>query len=203
VWVGIDGHDAASHSLPQVGSGQWLTADGGGNINPSYFAWWQWFVRGGEHNHQVAIKLLSVHPDDKLYAQVTAVAPALASLFIINLTTNVAFPFWFDFEAKPIQPALSKTNPLPVHIEGRTAAWVLERPAHRDAPALFDLPNYGSTTFEDCCAGTDSPGANQDVDLSRARLMRMVDWNLPPVSAKEISTPTGSGPRGFRLKYVP
>jgi len=199
-WVGLDGNDPASRSLPQIGSGHWVTADSAGNAQRSLFAWWQWFVRGSQNNGQIAIKAVPVKSGDLIYAQVTAVAPSLASLFIINLTTKVAFPFWFQY-ASPIQPIQSPSNPLPVHIEGRTAAWILERPSHRDNPMLYPLPDYHSTTFKICCAGTDSPGPSQDVDLRRAHLVRMVDWDLPPAASKAVSTPSRDGATSVLLHY--
>ncbi len=201
-WVGLDGHDAASRSLVQIGSGQWVTADSAGGVAPNLFTWWQWFVRDGQYNGQIIIKAVPVAPGDVIYAQVDAVSLTQAFLLIINLTSNLAFPFAFGY-VDPIQPILSPTNPLPAHIEGRTAEWILERPAHVHDPMLYSLPNYGATAFLACYAGTDAAGPAQQVDFHRARLMRMVDWQVPPRASKVVSSPARLGTTGIKVHYGP
>ncbi len=201
-WVGLDGHDPASRSLVQIGSGQWVTADAAGDVQPAYFAWWQWFVRDGQTNGQVLIKGLPIAPGDLIYAQVDAVTPTMAWLLIVNLTTKAAFPFAFGYVG-PIQPLLSPTNPLPAHIEGQTADWILERPAHVDNPMLYTLPDYTGGEFLACCAATHTGGLIHEVDFHRARMIRMVDWQVPPTPSSVVSTPSRDGTIGVGLKFGP
>ena len=200
MWVGLDGHDPASRSMPQVGTGQWVSVDNAGNATPAIFTWWQWFVRDGLTNAQIALPVVPVKVGHVVYAQVSRIAPEIASIFIINLTTNVALPFWFRF-VSPIQPPLSPTNPLPPRIEGITAEWILERPAHLDTKVIYPLPDYGKTTFDFCCAGTDSTGPFQEFNMDQARLIRMVDWEITPPSGKVVSTSERDGPLGMRLHF--
>jgi hypothetical protein len=201
-WVGLDGHDPASRSMPQMGTAQWVTLDDNGATEPQLYAWWQWWVRDAAQNGHVAIRGIRTDPRDLIYAQVQAINDVTASLFLINLSSHMAFPLWFNIE--PAQPPLTGPNPLPAHIEGRTAEWILERPQHIDSTALYQLANYGRVAFQACGGVSSSLNQSADRDLTYARLVRMTSWDLPgdPVIGRVVSLPRRAGNTSIDVDYV-
>src|SRR5262249_7766123 len=140
-WIGLDGHDPASRSLPQLGTAHWVTTNASLAADRQLYAWWQWWVRGAPHNGHVVIRRVPVAHGDKIFSQLQMVNRTTASLFIMNLTSHIAFPVWFRIH--PHQPQNPGPNPLHPHIEGRTAEWILERPQHLNSHENYQLANYG------------------------------------------------------------
>jgi hypothetical protein len=202
-WVGLDGHDPATRSLPQIGTEQKVTVQVLSAPDRKLCAWWQWWVHDAPHSGRIVIKSLRVNAGDPIYAQVQKIDDVTASLFIINLQSNLAFPAWF----KVVQPGPAPNpgpNPLIPYIEGRTAEWVVERPGVIDSDEIYQLPNYGELTFSGCNAGAGPPLGPVDVDLSRARLIRMTIWDDPEsqVPGRIGSIPARNGSNSVVLRYV-
>ena len=202
-WIGLDGHDPASRSMPQIGTAQWVTLDGAGGTVPDLYAWWQWWVRDAPQNGHIAIRGVPVAVGNLIYAQVQAIDDVTVSMLIVNLSSNAAFPFWFDIET-PTQPMIIGPNPRPAHVEGRTAEWIIERPQHLDSSAFYQLSNYGQTVFDDCNGMFRSSQQMADTDLSRARLVRMTVWDAPlgQVPGRVVSIPARAGNNRIDMNYV-
>jgi Peptidase A4 family len=203
-WIGLDGHDPASRSLPQLGTWQSVSRTEGGQTTQDIHAWWQWYVRGAATNGSVTIKPFPVSPGDVVFAIVRKLTDTSVHFYLHNRTGGNSFPFLFEGAvAAGVFAPPGVLNPLTVRVEGRTAEWILERPAHLEDPLLYQLPDYGGAAFVRCIAETDSTALLQEVDLERARLMRMVDWELPPAPSGVVSTPERDGPTGVKLHYGP
>lgn len=202
-WIGLDGHDPASRSLPQIGTGHWVTVDGATSPDRTVFAWWQWWLPHAQQNGQIVIQSLPIAAGDSVYAQVQAIDAITVSLFIINLSTNLAFPAWFKV-VHPNPLPVTGPNPLPSHVEGRTAEWILERPRHLDSDVIYQLADYGEATFESCNAGTGPFNNLADIDLSRAGLMRMTIWDPTgnQVPGAVASVPERDGNDSIKLHYL-
>lgn len=203
-WIGLDGHDPASRSMPQLGSGHWF--DPANGAGPKIvFLWWEWFVRDSPINGYKKIEV-PVQPRDWIYAQITKLTPTSASFCIINLTSplKLIFPFYYDQAKSPVQPPVSATNPLTPTIEGRTAEWIMERPRRPSGlhEPLFPMTDYGALTFDGCIAGTDSSDPSRAaLNLRYAKLQRMVGWGPPPPGSKALSTPEQAQETRFRIHY--
>src|SRR3954447_5247853 len=101
-WIGLDGHDPASRSLPQLGSGHWLDRSSGTDVK-TVFLWWEWFIRDWPLNHYYKIEM-PVKSKDWIYAQITKKGPATASFCLVNLSsfTKFIFPFVFNQTKSPV-----------------------------------------------------------------------------------------------------
>jgi hypothetical protein len=190
--------------MPQIGTAQWVTIDGTGQTEPpELYAWWQWWVRDAPQNGHVAVRAVPVAANDQIYAQVQAINDATVSMFIINLSSNRAFPFWFNI-VQPTQQLNHGPNPLPAHVEGRTAEWIIERPQRLNSNRLYQLANYSVAVFDEC-NGNSHSHILTDIDLSRSRLIRMTVWDASPgqVPGKVVSIATRNSNNGIEARYIP
>jgi hypothetical protein len=198
-WVGLDGHDPASRSLPQIGTGHWVTVTSSGVVQPDLFAWWEWWGRDDPHNQQIRITQIPVQAGDWVYGRIQALSPTRVNLFIKNETTGASFTA--SYTVQPPPP--TGPNPLPPHVEGRTADWILERPAPPDqSTTFFALANYGRTTFRHCNAATETGAGLQELHLRRARLIRMNVWDDTAQIGHLVSIPRRKGGDALRLRFV-
>ena len=220
-WVGLDGRDPTSRSLPQIGTGQYFVdviipgipgTPPTPIIGSAVFAWWQWWDRDDPDSKQVTLhQFLPVNIGDSIYAQVQILPPGtvnknpqpIASLYIKNETTNRAFP------AYVIPPTPLDPPPAYLSVEARTADWILERTAvpGQPLPTYFGLANFNSVTFVNRNAAIQAGPILQDIPLDRGRLIRMNAWDDPDRPGREVSTPTllGTNPTAddLNLSYVP
>jgi hypothetical protein len=185
-WIGFDGQRRYYMStLPQFGTAQ--------NIEPSmgiptrsYFAWWQWWVRGLD-GQTLPIKLTApaIHAGDLImcYMQVAA-DRAGVSFVITNLSTGHVVQFSQTAPAPP-------PGGLPFKVSGATAEWVMERPAIPPNPNPMPLPDYGTVDFRDCGASAINmkTGATVERSLSGARLIDMSVVKQNPERTVKISIP--------------
>ena len=194
-WVGLDGNDPASISMPQVGvqaahvenpSEEWL------------LAWWQWWVKPAPDALQIAILTLPITTGDEIYAQVQAVGPTEASFFIKNMAQGAAFSGIYS------PPITNQTGPTPLRldIEGRTAEWIVERPVVPGHDLW--LPDFGTLLFTDCNAAVASGagGILTDLPLDCSRLIALHEWDDPRVRGRLASKPGRETSTAFRLTYV-
>jgi len=182
-WIGFDGQRRYYMStLPQFGTAQ--------NIEPilgiptrSFFAWWQWWVRGLA-GQAIPIKLTvpTIHPGDLImcYMQVAA-DRAGVSFMITNVSTGRFLQFF--------QSAPASSGGLPFKVSGATAEWVMERPAIPPDPTPMPLPNYGTVDFHDCGATAINMKTNVTVErtLSGAKLIDMYVVRQNPERTAKIS----------------
>lgn len=182
-WIGFDGQRRYHNStLPQFGTAQ--------DIDPimgvptrSFFAWWQWWVRGaaGQAN-PFPLVAPTIHAGDLVmcFMQV-ANDRAGVSFVITNLTTGRVVQF---FQSAP--PA---DLGLPFKVSGATAEWVMERSADAPDPTPLQLPDYGTVDFRDCgaMAINMNTGAMVERSLSAAKLIDMHVVKQNPERTVKIS----------------
>jgi hypothetical protein len=194
-WVGLDGHDPRSMSLPQIGTAQFVTADASGQT-PSVFAWWQWWVRGEPNNAPMMIGEFPVASGDLVHCRVTARSSERVNLFIKNQSSGAVVSF--DVEAP--KPKQGKPTDRDIIVEGRTAEWVLERPTKPGSKELLTLPDYGATIFYACNAAARTGDIWEEQQLERARLIKLKDWDRPNNGAT-VSTPVRLSESSLLLCY--
>lgn len=203
-WIGMDGHDAASRFLPQIGSAQILTRMTSTSPSaphiPSILLWWQLCIRRAE-TQAIFLTDFPLTFGQFVYAQVSPIPGGVNLLFRndSNHEPNSDFPNVFAMD-------------LLVPCEGRTAEWIVERPA--DLPAetdlrFFSLPAYGHVEFRDCNAVCEDAGGQSEIQLKKARYIRLNAWDragrpcvLPRgtlVSAPDLNA---SGDDFLTVRYV-
>lgn len=193
-WLGLDGYNAASVTLPQIGTRQ-IVAVQNGVPRPTAKAWWQWWLRDNELNRQIDLPLLAVQPDEEVAALVTVIDRLTVNLFLKNLATGQAASF--DVAA----PALPGSQPE--QLELQTAEWVMERQTQPGGTDFLPFNDYGTCRFSDCGAVMDTGGVPSDIDLRDARLVAMTDWTDPLNPAWTVSVPEWDGsPAKFETRYV-
>jgi hypothetical protein len=197
VWVGLDGHDPASRSMPQIGTGQYVNLAQGIATN-TVFAWWQWWQWGDLSTIQMPILSVPVNAGDTIYAQVHAVGINTAQFFIKNVSTGDCFPFAFV----PQAPPPIGINAIAPRIEGRTAEWIVERPTKPGTNQRFTLANYHQATFWDCNAATDGGSGLQEFQFQREVLIRMNDWDDLTQPGTLISSPRRTGDDAMDVTYI-
>jgi hypothetical protein len=194
-WVGLDGNDAATQSMPQIGT---QVASLNDPSQSWLLAWWQWWIKPDPDALQVVIQPLPVEEGDEIYAQVHEVGPATASFFIKNLTQGIAFALVYTLP-NPWGPG---PTPAVLGIEGRTAEWIVERPlVPLHAPKLGD---FGEVAFTACNAAVRRGGSGilVDVPLDRARLVALHDWEDRQRPGRLVSKPRRKGAASFSLTYM-
>jgi hypothetical protein len=201
VWIGLDGHDPASRSLPQLGTWQAIDRAPGGTETKEFHAWWQWFERDAVTNGSVTISQFPISPGDRIFAIVRRLGGTEVQFYLHNRTTGNSFAFQFNGTSIALKQEVGNINPRPVRIEGRTAEWIVERPTRLGSSDLYPLADFGQVHFSECVAETDSPGPARDVNLARARLMRICDWEPPPLPSGIVSTPARDGGFAVQVNY--
>jgi hypothetical protein len=184
IWIGLDGHDASSMSLPQIGTAQFVSVGVAGTV-PQTYAWYQWWVRGQADDAPQQLNALPVAAGDLIYCRLEAVAPQRVNFMIKNQASGAALSF--EMDAPVVQ------NPPPnshdIIVEGRTAEWIVERPTQPHTMQLFTLPDYGATLFYACNTVSGTGAARREQQLQRARLVRMTDWDDPVRRGRTVSLP--------------
>ena len=151
VWVGIDG-TAGTNDVLQAGTGSQCVVTGGKFVSTSFFAWTEWFSLGS-----VVVANFPVAVGDEISCTVCAPfgnthGAALFNNLTSGLTTTIG-----------INP------PAGTSLSGNVAEWIVEDPNTASGSA-FPFPNYGSTFFTGCVAGT----KNTELNLSLGKEIDMV-----------------------------
>jgi hypothetical protein len=151
-WVGIDGTQG-SGDVMQAGTGSQCVVSGGKMVSTSFFAWTEWFSLPW-----INVTNFPVEVGDLISCTVCAPfgnshGTAMFNNLTQNTTTNVG-----------IDPPSGTT------LVGNVAEWIVEDPGQAGG-GLFPFPNYGSTYFTDCTAGT----KNFELDLGTAKEIDLVD----------------------------
>lgn len=170
-WIGFDGQRRYYRStLPQIGTAQNIDpATGAGSPTTSFFAWWQWWVRGDPAQaHPITLVSPKIHAGDLIMCLMQVAPDRTGVSFVItNLTTSRSVQF---FQTAPMTQLGQ-----PFKIPGATAEWVMERSALPGNPTPLQLPDYGTVVFHDCGASAINmdTGAMVERNLSGAKLIDM------------------------------
>jgi len=195
-WIGLDGHDPTSLSLPQIGTAQFVWVDIGGPVVSTY-AWWQWWVRHRDDDAPLQIDPFPVTPGDLVYCRLEVLGLQQVNLFIKNQSSGAAVSFVADAPAPQNPPA----NTRDVVVEARTAEWILERPTVPASTQYFTLPNYGATVFYACNTVLATGAAAEERQLQQARFIRMTDWDDPNHRGQTVSTAVRQTDTSMLLYY--
>ena len=181
-WLGLDGCDAASWTMPQLGTMRAFGARDGAE----HRLWWQWWIKGARLDLPHQILGIPVVQGTRVEAAISV--PPLPKgqpwrqvtfrLLVTEPAPADPRPILLMFSVKMDAP---RRLPVPANlgVEGRIAEWIVERPrryVERQSGWLYRLPGFAPVTFEGCAAQTDL-GAG--LALDRARLLRIVDWDAP------------------------
>ena len=163
VWVGIDGTQGSSDVM-QAGTGSQCVVSGGKMVSTTFFAWTEWFSLPW-----VSVVNFPVQVGDIISCTVCAPfsnshGTAMFNNLSSGVTTNV-----------PIDPPSGTT------LSGNVAEWIVEDPGLIGG-GLYPFPNYGSTVFNDCTAGT----KNYELDLGTGKEIDMVDVANKVISSGSI-----------------
>jgi hypothetical protein len=195
-WIGLDGCDPNSRSLPQCGT---LRAFGQG-AQDERGLWWQWWLAGGSHQAGNLVAFDVRGEDPGRWQGIGAGDMVEARISLPDPADRRRVRFWFRVDPAPrfreppiflafdvrLQPTPNVSRAFTLGVEGRVAEWVVERPMRPDKVMrltrgkpdewLYELPVFQSVTFEDCRTwledGTPGP------DLRRARSLRLTDWSI-------------------------
>ncbi|MFZ4409461.1 MAG: G1 family glutamic endopeptidase [Paracraurococcus sp.] len=195
-WIGLDGCDPNSRSLPQCGT---LRAFGDGAAEERGL-WWQWWIAGGAHQSGNLIEFAAEGSDPGRWQGIGAGDRVEARITLPNPADRRTVRFWFRvdpaprFAEPPIFLAFDVTldatrtgqREFAIDVEGRVAEWVIERPMRptevmrkeggRVDEWLYGLPVFDSVTFEACRTWLEDGSAGPD--LRRARSLRITDWSV-------------------------
>lgn len=151
IWVGLDGHRSRpDESLPQIGTGQFLTVDGG-RIEKRFVAWYQWWVNGFDFP-PVPLADFPVKPGDAMIASVTRVPrdvfgryPIMKGSVLMHLKNQSTGKLAIVYFPAPVVQDLTGRR-VRGRAKGRTAEWIVERATRHpsDGRPLTSLrPNKG------------------------------------------------------------
>jgi hypothetical protein len=171
VWVGLDGHDPTSQSMPQLGITMKASYDPQAPNSSAYEVWFQWWSRK-DAIPPIVIDGFPVNLGDNIACWLDVIDPTEVLFVIQNQTlrdrptfTQKILNVWdFGSGGKKIIP----------EVRGITAEWIAERPMMIGRDQRYHLPIFDRVTF--------SKMAVQDAalhDPGPVRTIRMVR----PVSA--------------------
>ncbi len=155
VWVGIDG-TAGSNDVLQAGTGSQCVVKGGKFVSTGFFAWTEWFSLGS-----VIVANFPVAVGDQISCTVCApFGNTHGTALFNNLTSGLTTSIGLD-------------PPAGTSLSGNVAEWIVEDPG-TSSGGLFPFPNYGSTFFTGCVAGT----KNVELNLSEGTEIDMVQGGV-------------------------
>jgi hypothetical protein len=169
-WIGLDGHDPTSPSMPQVGVTM-IVDTSPGLSTTRYEAWFQWWSR--KYSSQYILKPYVINgfdiaPGDEIACAIDVIDTETVNVAIRNLTPPRANLFTQQVSGLltlplPPNPTVIQMGP----VNGTTAEWIVERPTKYKHPkSRFKLPVFDEVTFVP---------ATSAQPLGPARLIRMVE----------------------------
>ncbi|HKD25844.1 MAG TPA: G1 family glutamic endopeptidase [Xanthobacteraceae bacterium] len=195
-WIGIDGHRRyPKSSMPQIGTSQFIKADGG-NISVATGAWWQWwsldaqFPPQNANNAPVPITNFPVAVGDEISAGLTVEPTGDVHFYIKNQTTGL-FTTFVVLAPGPILPL------------GSTAEWIMERPTVVGERRMYPLPSFDEVEFRHCFARSASTigGTLTTQRLDNARAIWMYEMFPNPHRTSFVSIPKKMSNSTFRVRY--
>ena len=174
-WVGIDGanNPDGTTDVTQIGTIQYVSRDGDGNISKQCYAVHEWFsnAQGSGNTSWRTINNFPVNFGDTVTGLICMESTTDAWASLINLTKRIHVSF--DFSAPP--NTTSQENQI---------EWVMECPQVNDLPQV--LPNFGEIYFDSAMGGR---GLDFLADAGTDTVIDMVDDNVT-VATTTIETPT-------------
>jgi hypothetical protein len=193
IWIGVDGKQQWTGTLPQVGSEHRLGTDGTIQTDRLLFEWW---VKGAPADPTSIyapyfLTRPTLNPGDVVMCSLTVDLQHTATVHLLNRTTGEFATVRF-----------SRDQP----IYGSTAEWIVERPGdpHSVDPILntpkpYPLPDFGHVTFDMCAVEQDLP-AEDPVWLPK--LIQLKEMFTNPTRTVIVSAPSlESVPRSVKLTY--
>jgi hypothetical protein len=154
VWIGIDG-TAGTNDVLQAGTGSQCIVTGGKFVSTSFFAWTEWF------SLPWVVASFPVAVGDEISCTVCApFGNTHGTALFNNLTSGLTTTIGID-------------PPSGTSLSGNVAEWIVEDPGQLSG-GLFPFPNYGSTFFTGCVAGT----KNIELNLSEGTEIDMVQGGV-------------------------
>lgn len=176
-WIGLDGQRRYFHaSLPQMGTGHFISLAGSSAQPPVYKAWVQWWDRFSLPPPPPKDLTVAVQPGDVVSCILTVSAAGdEAGCFFENVSTNEAV-------------TLAIQAPAGMRVSGATAQWITERPAIHPTADPYAFARYNTLLFSDCLAVATAPGRpDEERQLSGARLLKMYEKRRHPSRTANIS----------------
>ena len=160
-WIGIDGTD-----ITQIGTVQYVSSDGDGNVSKSCYAVYEWWP-----NTWTAIANFPVNFGDTMVGLICLESTTDAWVNLLNVTTGAHVSF--DFSA-----------PTGTSSQGNQIEWVMEHPGMTGESA--QLPNFGEIYFDSAMGGR---GLDYLADAGTDTVINMVENNVT-VATTTVETPT-------------
>ena len=193
-WIGLDGHDPSSTTLPQVGTEHLVKATSG-VLAPVATAWWEWWLKDDVKNKPVYFQKLDLLPNDPVIVRLTVLSDLSVNVCIRNMRNHKLGHF--DASAPAISP--SPAEP----IEHQTVEWIVERQANLDGSGLLPFADYGACNLWRCHAtARNSKGDPVLIDVSDPLTIDMVDWTNPVHPGRGLSTAESTGTFTITASYV-
>jgi hypothetical protein len=183
-WIGLDGARNPVDGITdvtQIGTIQYVSRDGDGNISKTCYAAWEWFsdAQGSGDTTWRAITSLPVNFGDTLIGLICMESTTDAWASLTNVTTGHHVSF--DFAAPP--NTASQENQI---------EWIMEVPGVKDVPQV--LPNFGEIYFDSAMGGR---GLDFLADAGSDTVINMVDDNNVTVATTTVETP-----RLLKIEYT-
>lgn len=199
-WIGLDGQRRyRNSSMPQIGTSQFVRIKNGQWV-PKYGVWWQWWVRDAENPPPITLPL-PVDAGDEILASLIVVGQSRVQYLIANHTKGIVCrPF---VEPDPTHYLLYPQHTRRLTVPGATAEWVTERPMNWNTKRIYELPDYGRTTFQHCFA-VSARGLHHEErvqTLAGARLINMHGAEMQPFRSVVISVATWDGHNSVSTTY--
>jgi Peptidase A4 family len=189
-WIGIGGQ-RSYNSLPQIGTRQYVTLNGG-HRKDNFEAWWQWWIKDRKgYDVPILIQNFDVQPDDGILASVTAEAPTPGDAHFILMNQRTRQLITFKVRA-----------PANIVRLGTTAEWIHERPSKHNH--LYPLPHCTDVNFRHCMArnapdfGTPTILQKLDQDATLSSISEVFE---APHRSAQVSVPKRTGHTSLRIRY--
>ena len=181
-WIGIDGARKPDNTsdVTQIGTIQYVSRDGDGNISKQCYAAREWFSDepGSGDTSWKKIPNLPVNFGDTMIGLICMESTTDAWASLTNLTTRHHVSF--DFSAPP-----NTTS------DENQAEWIMECPGVKNVPQV--LPNFGEIYFDSAMGGR---GLDFLADAGSDTVINMVDDGLT------VATTTVETPRLLKIEFT-
>lgn len=143
-WIGLDGHDPTSPSMPQVGVT--LKVDVlPGVVHTSFEPWFQWWSRQAI-NPPLIIDNFQINAGDNIACSIDVVSDTIVNVAVQNSSINGS-----PTALIPVLGGVPGYNGSIWHwasVAGRTAEWIVERPTRIKNPKQrYTMPLFSKVTF--------------------------------------------------------
>jgi hypothetical protein len=192
VWVGLDGHDPGSLSMPQIGIHHQVICRNN-TLTRKVFGWVQWWLKL-QPTQYAKINGFTVVAGDTIMAYLTAAPDGKAvNMIIKNLSTG------------GMEIPVPMAAPAGQTVDGATSEWIVERPTKLCSDEMWTFANYGSVAMNQCVAGLGvdpATGLPGDQTLEYARTIDLVTWDDPQHLGETVSSASVLNTGSVLASYV-